>query len=81
MGANELTQFAQSSAIAAFNIPQDELIETLEASLYPGASHNSIKLALGYCKASQLDPMMKPVHIVPMWDKNTSRMRDTIMPG
>ncbi|MBN3839245.1 phage recombination protein Bet [Burkholderia sp. Ac-20349] len=81
MGASELTQFAQSSAIAAFNIPQDELIETLEGSLYPGASHNSIKLALGYCKASNLDPMMKPVHIVPIWDKNAKRMRDTVMPG
>jgi phage recombination protein Bet len=81
MGANELQTFAQNSAINAFNIPENELIETLEASLYPGASHNSIRLVVGYCKASALDPMMKPVHIVPIWDKNTRKMRDTIMPG
>jgi phage recombination protein Bet len=81
MGANnDVVAFSQN-AIQAFNIEQNELIETLEASLYPGASHNSIKLAIGYCKASNLDPMQKPVHIVPIWDKNTSKMRDTIMPG
>jgi phage recombination protein Bet len=81
MGANnDVVAFSQS-AIQAFNIEQNELIETLEASLYPGATHNSIKLAIGYCKASNLDPMQKPVHIVPIWDKNAGKMRDTIMPG
>lgn len=81
MGANnDVVAFSQN-AIQAFNIEQNELIETLEASLYPGASHNSIKLAIGYCKASSLDPMQKPVHIVPIWDKNAGKMRDVIMPG
>jgi phage recombination protein Bet len=81
MGANnDVVAFSQN-AIQAFNIEQNELIETLEASLYPGASHNSIKLAIGYCKASNLDPMQKPVHIVPIWDKGAGKMRDTIMPG
>ena len=38
-------------------------------------------MVIGYCKASGLDPMHKPVHIVPMWDSKTKSMRDVIMPG
>jgi len=58
-----------------------ELIEVLGSSLYPGAQLKSIKMVIGYCKAASLDPMQKPVHIVPMWDKNAKAMRDVIMPG
>lgn len=63
------------------NQEEDELIEVMQSSLYPGASPASVKMVLGYCKASGLDPLTKPVHIVPMWDKNTRQMRDVIMPG
>jgi phage recombination protein Bet len=63
------------------NQEEQELIEVLQSSLYPGASQASVKLVLGYCKASGLDPLTKPVHIVPMWDKNTRQMREVIMPG
>lgn len=58
-----------------------ELIEVLRSSLYPGASPQSCALVLGYCRAAGLDPMLKPVHLVPMYDKNTGQNRDTIMPG
>ncbi len=58
-----------------------ELIEVLRASLYPGASPQSCALVLGYCRAAGLDPMLKPVHLVPMYDKATKSNRDTIMPG
>lgn len=57
------------------------IIPVLKASLYPNASDESINLVLGYCRAAGLDPMQKPVHIVPMWDKNMKCMRDVIMPG
>jgi phage recombination protein Bet len=60
---------------------QRELIEVLESSLYPGAKPQSIGLVLGYCKAAGLDPMLKPVHIVPMWDGKQGAMRDVVMPG
>lgn len=59
----------------------DDLITVLENSLYPGASSASIVLAIEYCKAAGLDPIQKPVHIVPMWDRTSGRMRDVIMPG
>ena len=57
--------------------PMDDstMITVLENSLYPGAAIESVKMVLGYCKAAGLDPMQKPVHIVPMWDKNTRSMR------
>lgn len=64
-------------------VPQteDELILVLQNSLYPGAQMGSVRMVLGYCQAAGLDPMQKPVHIVPMWDKNSRSMRDVVMPG
>ena len=58
-----------------------ELITVLRSSLYPGASEDSIKMVLSYCAAAKLDPMQKPVHIVPMWNKKTGREDNVIMPG
>lgn len=60
---------------------EEDLIRVLQNSLYPGAQIGSVQMVLGYCQAAGLDPMQKPVHIVPMWDKNSRSMRDVIMPG
>jgi phage recombination protein Bet len=65
----------------ALTVPRQDLIRVLGNSLYPGAAEESIALVLGYCEATGLDPMLKPVHIVPMWDSKAKRMRDVIMPG
>lgn len=67
--------------ITAFAMNEQELVDVLRTSLYPGAADNSIKMVISYCKASSLDPMQKPVHIVPMWDSKAKAMRDVIMPG
>lgn len=69
----------ESGALSAMS--EHELMNVLSSSLYPGAAPESIKLVLGYCKAAGLDPMQKPVHIVPMWDSKMGRMRDVVMPG
>ena len=71
----------EAAALPALAMDQTELMAVLRTSLYPGAQDESIKMALGYCKAAGLDPMQKPVHIVPMWDRNSKSMRDVIMPG
>lgn len=71
----------ESAALPALQMNESELIEVLSTSLYPGAAVNSIKMVLGYCKATVLDPMQKPVHIVPMWDGKAKQMRDVVMPG
>lgn len=65
----------------ALALPESEMLRVLESSLYPGAQADSIRLVLSYCKASGLDPMQKPVHIVPMWDSKRGAMRDVVMPG
>ena len=67
--------------LPALQMDEQELMQVLQSSLYPGASPASIKMALGYCKAAGLDPMQKPVHIVPMWDSKAGSMRDVVMPG
>jgi len=80
--STEKTNVAQiKQSLPALAMSEDELISVLTTSLYPGAAIQSIKMVLGYCKATGLDPMQKPVHIVPMWDKNTKAMRDVVMPG
>jgi len=57
----------------------------LKNSIFPGAKDESIEMVLAYCKARKLDPLQKPVHIVPMWivDAKTKEgaMRDIVMPG
>lgn len=75
---NELVVSPRSGALA---IPEDEAIMVLQSSLYPGAAIDSVRMVLSYCRAQGLDPFQKPVHIVPMWDRNSGSMRDVIMPG
>jgi phage recombination protein Bet len=70
----------------ALTLSEDELIPVLQASLYPGAKPESIKLVLGYCRAAGLDPMQKPVHLVPMnvkkpGSRDEYEWRDVVMPG
>lgn len=74
----------------ALALDERQLIDVLRNSLYPGAKEESVRLVLDYCRAAKLDPLQKPVHIVPMsvstgrkdskgWD--IKEMRDVIMPG
>lgn len=85
------TAVAKIEQTAVSAMTEAELMNVLQNSLYPGAKPESIKLVLGYCKAAGLDPMLKPVHIVPISvktgrkkqnsDYDEYEMRDTIMPG
>lgn len=72
----------QSNALA---ITDTELITVLRSSVYPGATDASIKMVISYCAAAGLDPMLKPVHIVPMNVKKPGsrdkEWRDVVMPG
>lgn len=71
----------KQQAMPGMALNEQELMNVLRNSLYPGAQDDSIKLVISYCKAAGLDPMQKPVHIVPMWDSKSKQMRDVIMPG
>lgn len=67
------------------SIDRSKLISTLQNSLYVGAKAESVEMVISYCEAAGLDPMQKPVHIVPMNTKNAVsgnyEWRDVIMPG
>lgn len=63
-----------------------EVWSALKNSIFPGAADESVLMAWDYCSARQLDVMLKPVHLVPMYikDKNNGDkgvMRDVVMPG
>lgn len=73
-----------------FAMSRDEAVAVLCDSLYPGAKPASVGMVLSYCRAGNLDPMDKPVHIVPMqvstgrkdgdgWD--IKEWRDIVMQG
>lgn len=70
-----------------FNIEtiDNDLYSALKNSVYPGAKDNSIAMVLSYCKSRGLDPLQKPVHIVPMFIKDAEtgkgEQRDVVMPG
>jgi phage recombination protein Bet len=67
------------------DIPREQIRSTLRSSLYPGARPESVDMVLDYCAAANLNVMLKPVHIVPMYVKKPGtkqgEMQDVIMPG
>ena len=79
-----MTQLVQQTNIESKEIDAS-VWSTLKNSLYKGAKDASIQMVIEYCKACKLDPMQKPVHIVPMSVKNAQtgqkEWKDTIMPG
>jgi len=73
------------TAINTTNEIDQHIWLALKNSLYTGARDESIKMVLDYCKAAKLDPMQKPVHIVPMSIKNAVtgkyEYKDVVMAG
>lgn len=73
------------AAIASLHMSDEELMQVLETSIYRGAKRPSIKMVIAYCRATGLDPLQKPVHIVPVNAKNpvsgTWEWVDTVWPG
>lgn len=54
----------------------------LVEAVFPAATTvEGVILALAYCKARGLDPMKRPVHVVPIYDKGRKRMVESVWPG
>lgn len=62
----------------------------LQETLYPGSTDQEVSMILGYCKARKIDPILKPVHLVPMSVKTDKKdkegkyvyeRKNVIMPG
>jgi len=56
--------------------------KALVEAVFPLATTtDSVILALSYCKARNLDPFKRNIHIVPIYNKELRKMVDTIWPG
>jgi phage recombination protein Bet len=56
--------------------------KALVEAIFPAArTVDSVCLALSYCRARQLDPFKRVVHIVPVWDSDLGREVETVWPG
>jgi phage recombination protein Bet len=83
--------FGERSMSTDLMIPDQNTLDTigidagtyiaLKRSIFPGASDASIHMVVAYCQAANLDLMQKPVHIVPVWNKDAGKMVDVVMPG
>lgn len=79
------TQWAEQYPALAQRGIDESTWNALCSTLYPGARTDSIIMAIDYCRARQLDIMLKPVHLVPMQVKDAQTgkkdWRDVPMPG
>ena len=87
---NAVAQIKQAGGALVTAEQADAIRTAMKTSLYPGASDASVDMVLSYCRASGLDPMTKPVHIVPMKVStgvkdergyDIKEDRDVVMPG
>lgn len=78
------------SNIVAWQAHDPALWNALKDTLYPGAQDAEVVMVLEYCQAKKFDPMLKPVHLVPMYVKSGQRdskgkdimvTRPVVMPG
>lgn len=85
MSAQLATIAPRSTALASAD--DAVLMTALRDSLYPGSKPESVAMVVNYCRAAGLDPLTKPVHLVPMSVKKPGggrdeyEWRDVVMPG
>lgn len=59
-----------------------QAFRVLKSAIHPNAkSDESVLMAFDYCKARNLDPFKRVVHIVPIWDSKQRMLVDTVWPG
>lgn len=82
--SNMVTTGTLPQSVVAMGIDEPTW-NALKNSIYPGARDDSVVMAVSYCRARNLDPLMKPVHLVPMSVKDAqtgkNEWRDVVMPG
>lgn len=68
---------------ASLSVEDSQLVALMKSTLYPESSERSVKLVLDYCRATQLDPLQRPLHIVKMKRKINGKWQDqeNILPG
>lgn len=83
MTQNAVTKVGNSSIASALKVRNinGQTWKVLQETVFPKASDESILMAVDYCKVRNLDILKKPVHIVPIWDKEQKRYIDTVWQG
>lgn len=76
----------QSSALAvlppvAVALKVDQPTWSSLSEIYGNPRPESLALVINYCKARNMDPLKKPVHIVPVYSKRAGGYVDTIWPS
>ena len=64
--STQLTPWQQENTALTVRGIDEPTWNALKSTIYPGAKDDSIIMAVDYCRARKLDPMLKPVHLVPM---------------
>jgi phage recombination protein Bet len=64
-----------------FDVDAQQWKALVEAVWPLAKSQSSVLMALSYCKARQLDPFKRVVHIVPVWSTEANGMVETVWPG
>lgn len=65
----------------AFGISPGDWMVLVDA-IFPGAkTTEAVELALAYCRARNLDPFKRPMHIVEIWDSKKGRTVESVWPG
>lgn len=65
----------------AFGISPGDWRALVDA-IWPAAqTTEAVELALSYCRARNLDPFKRPIHIVPVWDSKKQANIETVWPG
>lgn len=83
MTQNAVTKVGNSSIASALKVRNinGQTWKVLQETVFPKASDESILMAVDYCKVRNLDILKKPVHLVPIWDKEQKRYIDTVWQG
>ena len=83
--STQVVPFAQQFPAVVARSIDESTWSALCNSIYPGAKPESVLMAVDYCRAKNIDVMLKPVHLVGMSVRNAqtnqSDWRDVPMPG
>ena len=59
----------------------EQLLDLLQASVYPFCDRYMLLQIVRYCRALGLDPTLRPVHVLPLRDKEGGFGSEAIVPG
>lgn len=65
----------------SFGISPGDWVALVDAVFPSAKTTEGVLLALSYCRARNLDPFKRPVHIVPIWDSKRGEEVESVWPG